>query len=75
MMRNSVLLPQPDGPSRLTNSPRLDVEIDAVERRQARAEALADARASREGNGEASGDARSPAQTSLSSGLASRRAC
>ena len=31
MMLSSVDLPQPDGPSRQTNSPSRDVEIDVVE--------------------------------------------
>ena len=36
MMRSAVDLPQPDGPSRLTNSPRADVEVDAVRARPCR---------------------------------------
>ena len=38
MIRRSVDLPQPDGPISDTNSPGLDVEVDALERRDARAE-------------------------------------
>ena len=33
MMRSSVVLPQPDGPSSVTNSPSADGESDIVERR------------------------------------------
>ena len=35
MMRNSVVLPQPDGPRNVTNSTRFDREIDLVQRRRA----------------------------------------
>ena len=31
-MRSAVVLPQPDGPSRATNSPGSSVEVEAVER-------------------------------------------
>ena len=42
-MRSSVLLPQPEGPSRLRNSPRATDQIDPVQRLQPRREALCDA--------------------------------
>ncbi len=40
-MRSVVVLPQPDGPSRQTTSPRADVEVDVAHRHEA-AEALGD---------------------------------
>ena len=43
MIRSSVDLPQPDGPISETNSPRLDVEVDPVERGHAGLELLRDA--------------------------------
>ena len=43
MMRSAVDLPQPEGPSRDTNSPGRDVEIEPGERRRAVREGLADA--------------------------------
>ncbi len=36
MMRSSVVLPHPDGPSSVTNSPLADVQRDVVERRDVR---------------------------------------
>ena len=42
MSRSSVVLPEPDGPTTATNSPALDRERHAVERRPAVAEPLAD---------------------------------
>ena len=43
MMRKSVLLPQPEGPSTLRNSPCDHTEIDAFERGHAVAEGFAEA--------------------------------
>ena len=34
MIRSSVVLPEPDGPSSASNSPLRDLEIDVVERRE-----------------------------------------
>ena len=42
MMRSSVVLPDPDGPSSATSSPGSTVEVDAIKRR-VRAEAVRDA--------------------------------
>ena len=42
MMRKSVLLPQPEGPSRLTNAPCANRKIDVLERDRAVAEYFAD---------------------------------
>ena len=42
MMRSSVDLPQPEGPSRLTNSPSREIEIDAADGERAVRELLGD---------------------------------
>ena len=47
MMRSAVDLPQPDGPSRLTNSPLADVERHVLQRERAVREGLRDRRGAR----------------------------
>ena len=42
-MRSSVDLPQPEGPSRLTNSPAREVEVDVAHGERAVGEVLGDA--------------------------------
>ena len=42
MMRSSVDLPQPEGPSRLTNSPSREIEVDAADGERAVRELLGD---------------------------------
>ena len=43
IMRSVVVLPQPDGPSKATNSPGSDSEIDAIDHPRLAVEALFDA--------------------------------
>ena len=60
MMRSAVDLPQPEGPSRLRNSPRRDVEVERLQRDGAVGEHLADAAQANSGRAASGGEALGP---------------